>query len=75
MPGILEQEVLMTLGDSTVVLSIQDIYNIAELQLSFANTEPADEITISIPEVQSNADLGGTGERLIGLGRVSLVQD
>lgn len=67
----------MTLGDSNVVLSRQDVYNIAELQLTFANTEPADEITISIPEVQSYPDSVGTRERLIGLGlgRVSLIQD
>jgi hypothetical protein len=75
MPGILDQEVQVTVGDSTVILSIQDVYNIAELELSFANSEPADEIKITIPEVQSNADLGGVTDRFIGLGlpRISLV--
>jgi hypothetical protein len=75
MPGILDQEVQVTVGDSTVILSIQDGYNIAELELTFANSEPADEIKITIPKVQSNADLGGVTDRFIGLGlsRISLV--
>jgi hypothetical protein len=75
MPGILDQEVQVTIGDSTVILSIKDVYKIAELELTFNNTEPADEIKITIPEVQSNAALGGVTERLIGLGigEISLV--
>ena len=78
MPGIYGQEVTLTLGDSTVVLLIQDAYATNVLDVKFANTAPASQIKISIPTVQSNADAGyGESEMQtgLGIGRVTLLSD
>lgn len=76
LPGIYNQEVTVTLGDSTLTLLIQDSYNINSLEFQFQNTVPADEIVISIPDVKSNLEAGvGDEDRRIGLGigRITLV--
>jgi len=76
LPGIYNQEVTVTLGDSTLTLLIQDSYNINSLEFQFQNTVPADEIVISIPEVKSNLEAGvGEDDSRIGLGigRIALV--
>jgi len=69
MPGILGQEVQVTVGDSTVILSIQDFLSEKTLEIEFSNTEPADELKILIPEVKSNSEVGtGVDENTTGLG-------
>ena len=69
MPGILGQEVQVTVGDSTVILSIQDFLSEKTLEIEFSNTEPADELKILIPEVKSSLEVGaGVDENTTGLG-------
>jgi hypothetical protein len=77
MPGILDQDVQVTVGDSTVIVSIVDVYNIAEQELTFANSEPADQIKTTITRGEVKCRFGWNGERFIGLGlaRVSLIRD
>jgi hypothetical protein len=78
MPGIYGQEVTLTLGDSTVVLLIQDAYATNELDVKFANTAPASQIKISIPTVQTNAEAGYGESELrtgLGIGRITLLSD
>ena len=78
MLGIYGQEVMLTLGDSTVVLLIQDAYATNALDVKFANTAPASQIKISIPTVQSNAEAGYGETELrtgLGIGRIELISD
>lgn len=77
LPGIFEQDVQVTLGDSTVLLKIQEVFALNQLELQFANSLPANEIQILIPEVKSNAEAGfGTSTLKLGLGisKIELVK-
>jgi hypothetical protein len=69
MPGILNQEVQLTVGDSTLTLSIRDYWFENTLELDFSNTQPSADLTIFIPEVKSNSQVGtGVDENTTGLG-------
>ena len=76
MPGIYGQEVQLALGDSTVILLVQDAYATNQLDVTFTNSAPANELSISIPSVQSNSDAGFGESDLktgLGIGRMTLV--
>jgi hypothetical protein len=78
MPGIYGQEVTLTLGDSTIVILIQNAYATNELEVKFDNTAPASQIKISIPTVQSSAEAGYGESELrtgLGMGRIELISD
>jgi hypothetical protein len=69
MPGILNQEVQLTVGDSTLTLSIRDYWFENTVELDFSNTQPSADLTIFIPEVKSNSQVGtGVDENTTGLG-------